>query len=138
MTGDQYQTLLGELRRSAEETRHYVDESIQRSAEETRRYVDRSAEETRKYVDSSAEETRRLFGVIAEELRGQIQLVAEGVSFCGPRSEAVRQEAAAEDAEIRSQLRTAFGQLDRRVTGLEGSVEDLSTRVGRLEAPGAR
>jgi polyhydroxyalkanoate synthesis regulator phasin len=157
MTRTQYQTLLGAIQRSAEETRLYVDRSVQRSAEETRRYVDesvrrsaeetrryvdesvqRSAEETRRYVDHSAEETRRHLGISIEDLRSQIQLVAEGVSSLDTRLENARQEAAAEAAETRAQMKIYFGHLDRRVTALEGSVADLNVRFDRFEASGAR
>src|SRR5262249_41248641 len=67
----------------------------------------------------TADEIKRHFGVVADGLRSRIQLVAEGLSaFHGESkrdSEAHRREMRTEFDEVKSMIRFAHAELDRRV-----------------------
>jgi uncharacterized protein YceH (UPF0502 family) len=89
-------------------------------------------------IDRSGEETRRHFDVVAESLHGDLRLLAEGIGGLSERvtSEfaSVRTEIAAEFGEVRAMIKFSYSDLDRRLTGLETTVETLQQRVARIES----
>ena len=111
MTETQFQRLLDELAQ--------VNRRIENSeASLLQRLSDELAQVNRR-IDEANVETRRHFGVVAEGLRQDIGQVAEGVMSLEERFEAARRENAAEHTLIRTEIRLAFGNLDRRVSALE-------------------
>lgn len=85
----------------------------------------------------TVEEIKRHFGVVVEDVRGEIRAVAEGVATLTDEMHrefsAVRAETAREFEETRALIRLSYGELDRRVKGLETEVADLRTRLERVE-----
>ena len=85
----------------------------------------------------TVEEIKRHFGVVVEDVRGEVQAVAEGLETLRDEMHrefsSVRSETAREFEETRALIRLSYGELDRRVTGLETEVADLRTRLERVE-----
>ena len=81
--------------------------------------VNRRIDETNGRIEEANAETRRHFDVVVEGLEHKIELVAQGVMSLDERFEAARRENAAEHMLIRTEIRLAFGNLDRRVSALE-------------------
>ena len=82
----------------------------------------------------TVEEIKRHFGVVAEDLRSEIRAVAEGQQDVRRELEVFRADVAREFEETRGLIRLSYGELDRRVRGLESEVADLRTRLDRVEA----
>jgi hypothetical protein len=82
----------------------------------------------------SVEEIKRHFGLVAEDLRGDIRLVAEGQQGLRRELDTFRGDVTREFDETRALIRLSYGELDRRVRGLESEVADLRTRLERVEA----
>ena len=80
----------------------------------------------------TVDEIKRHFGVVAEELRSDIRAVAEGQSEMRREMDAFRADVAREFEETRALLRLSYGELDRRVTGLETEVADPRARLERV------
>ena len=84
----------------------------------------------------TVDEIKRHFGVVAEGVRGDVRAVAEGLGALRDEMRrefaAVRSEAAREFEETRSLIRLSYGELDRRVTGLETEVADPRARLERV------
>jgi hypothetical protein len=80
----------------------------------------------------TVDEIKRHFGVVAEELRSDIRAVAKGQSEMRREMDAFRAELAREFEETRALLRLSYGELDRRVTGLETEVADPRARLERV------
>ena len=70
----------------------------------------------------TAEEIKRHFNVVAESLRSEIRTVAEGLDGFQERVSVAFQGVHEEFNEVRSLIRLAFGELDRRVRTLENNV----------------
>ncbi len=81
-----------------------------------------------------ADDIKRHFSVVAEGLRSEIRAVAEGVAGTNERLDRFQSQMAEETSEIKAMIRISFGQLDHRITTLEGSVSNLRARLERLEA----
>ena len=81
----------------------------------------------------TVEEIKRHFGVVADDLRGDIRALAEGQSEIRREMDVFRAEVSREFEETRSLVRLSYGELDRRVTGLETEVTDPRTRLERVE-----
>ena len=81
----------------------------------------------------TVDEVKRHFGIVAEDLRSDIRAVAEGQQNLRRDVESFRVDVAREFDETRALIRLSYGELDRRVRGLEGEVTELRTRVERLE-----
>ena len=86
----------------------------------------------------TAEEIKRHFGVVAEGLRSEIRAVAEGLEATNDRIERAETRVLYELGEMKSMMRLSFGEIDRRITGLEGDVADLRARLERLESSAGR
>jgi uncharacterized protein YceH (UPF0502 family) len=105
-------------------------------------------------MNSNTEDIKRYFNVVAESLRSEIRLLAEGQGatndrldlferrFDGLDGRLDRFEAAvaaefkavrADMSEMKAMIRLSFGQLDSRLTSLEGDVQSLRSRLDRLE-----
>jgi uncharacterized protein YceH (UPF0502 family) len=82
----------------------------------------------------TVEEIKRHFGVVAEDLRDEIRAVAEGQQDLRRELDGFRGEVTREFEETRALIRLSYGELDRRVRGLESEVADLRTRLERVEA----
>lgn len=99
-------------------------------------------------AEDRADEIMRHFDVVAERLEGQIRQVAEGVVLNGERLdrmglslekleqhvERLETDVRSEFSEAKSMIKLSFAELDRRLSTLEHAVEDLTLRVGHLEA----
>ena len=81
----------------------------------------------------TVEEIKRHFGVVADDLRGDIRALAEGQSEIRREMDVFRAEVSREFEETRSLICLSYGELDRRVTGLETEVTDPRTRLERVE-----
>jgi hypothetical protein len=80
----------------------------------------------------TVDEIKRHFGVVAEELRSDSRAVAEGQSEMRREMDALRADLAREFEETRALIRLSYGELDRRVTGLETEVADPRARLERV------
>ena len=90
--------------------------------------------------DAGTEEIKRHFNVVAEGLRSEIRLLAEAQGATVERLDRFGERVAAEfkrvhedSAETRAMIRLSFGELDRRITALEGDLSALRARLDRLE-----
>lgn len=121
-----------------------VLEEVARTAGETRRHFDVATERLRAEYETTATrldgqviETRRHFDVVAESLRADIRLLAEGLGGLSERVTAefasFRAEVTSEFGEVRAMIKFSYSDLDRRLTGLETTVETLQQRVARIE-----
>ena len=85
----------------------------------------------------TVEEIKRHFGIVVEDVRGEVRGVAEGVQALREEMhrelKGFRSDVAQEFEETRSLIRLSYGELDRRVKGLETEVADLRTRLERVE-----
>jgi len=80
--------------------------------------VDRRFEQ----VDQRLDETRREFHVVEEGLRGEIRLLAEAFSLrCDRLETTLRDEIVRSHDDLAALIRSAYIDLDRRVTALERS-----------------
>jgi hypothetical protein len=82
-------------------------------------------------------EIKRLFGVVTEDLRSEIRAVAEGQVALRDELKRdlleFRQEVRTEFDEVKAMIRFSYAELDRRVRSLESDVNDLRSRLERLE-----
>ena len=83
-------------------------------------------------------ETRRHFDVSNEAMRHEIRLLAEGLASLGER---VSREIGRLDekmdqgfANTQAMIRFSHAELDKRVRTMEGELNELRSRVDRLEA----
>ena len=83
--------------------------------------------------DQTVEEIKRHFGIVAEGVRGDIRALAEGQLEIRREMGVFRADVSREFEETRALIRLSYGELDRRVKGLETEVADLRTRLERLE-----
>ncbi len=67
----------------------------------------------------TVEEIKRHFGVVAEDLRSDSRALAEGQAEIRREMDAFRADVTQEFEETRSLIRLSYGELDRRVKGLE-------------------
>jgi predicted nucleic acid-binding Zn-ribbon protein len=81
----------------------------------------------------SVEEIKRHFSVVSEGLRSEIRAVAEGLEATNDRIDRVESRLLHELGEMKSMMRLSFGEIDRRISGLEGEVATLRHRLDRLE-----
>jgi chromosome segregation ATPase len=123
-------------------------------ADDVKRYFDEKSAETQRHFDVVAE---RLEGQIRQVAEG-VDLNAErldrveqtldhmdqrfdrfeqevGAEFAGVKTQLDRfeHEVRSEFAEVKSMIKLSFAELDRRITTLETTVQDLTTRLERLE-----
>jgi len=105
-------------------------------------------DDVKRLIQESAAGTRQHFDVVAEGLQRQIQLVAEGVSSNGERTERLatrldqledgmhRMENGMhrEFEEVRSMIRLSYTELDHRLRSLEQTVGALQARMDRIES----
>jgi hypothetical protein len=123
------QAVLDEVARAAGETRRHFDVVTERLRGEY--------ETTATRLDGQALETRRHFDVVAEDLRSDLRLLAEGLGGLSERVNSefasFRAEVASEFSEVRAMIKFSYSDLDRRLTGLETTVETLQQRVTRIE-----
>ena len=113
-------------------------------------------------IKQDNEQTRRHFDVVAESLESQIRVIAEGhgvlvekIDGLGTRMDHLETKVDALDSrmdhletkldgfivetrtnfdEVRAAIKFSYAELDRRVAHLESFVQDLSTRVQRIES----
>ena len=78
-------------------------------------------------------EIKRHFSVVAEGLRSEIRAVAEGQEATNEKIDRVESRVLHEVGEVKSMMRLSFGEIDRRISGLEGEVATLRHRLDRLE-----
>ncbi len=113
--------------------------------DELKRLLTQQTEEIRAHFDRAIEESRRHFDVSAEGLRQEIQVVTEAVTGVDRKveSEAGRLDEKLERgfAETQAMIKFSHVELDRRVSSLEErqevlerSIQDLQTRIDRLES----
>ena len=81
----------------------------------------------------TVEEIKRHFGMVAEDLRSDNRALAEGQVEIRREVGALRTDVAQDFEETRALIRLSYGELDRRVKGLETEVADLRTRLERVE-----
>ena len=87
------------------------------------------------HMDREAvEEIKRHFGVVAEQVRSDVRAVAEAQQDLRRQVSEIRSELVRESEETRALIRLSYGEIDRRVRGLEEVLGDLRVRVERLEA----
>jgi hypothetical protein len=93
------------------------------------------------------EEIKRHFDVVAEGLRSDIRTVGEGVAMNTERLDRLdgdfrafrdemygfRDETRQNFSELRSMIKLSYAELDRRISTLEASYDDLATRLTRVE-----
>ncbi|HVT05449.1 MAG TPA: hypothetical protein VHL58_18975 [Thermoanaerobaculia bacterium] len=98
-------------------------------------------DDVKRWIQDSAAETRQHFDVVAEGLLRQVQLVAEGVSSNGERTERLASRLDRfedgihhEFEEVRSMIRLSYTELDRRLRSLEETVGALQSRMDRIES----
>lgn len=82
----------------------------------------------------TVEEIKRHFSVVAESLRSEIRAVAEGQGATNERIDRLESRILHEIGEVKSIVRLSFGEIDRRISGLEDEVANLRQRLDRLEA----
>ena len=120
------------------------------------------AEKLLNAIKEDNEQTRRHFDVVAESLKSEIRVIAEGhgvlvekIDGLGTRMDHLETKVDALDSrmdhletkldgfivetrtnfdEVRAAIKFSYAELDRRVAHLESFVQDLSTRVQRIEA----
>jgi hypothetical protein len=118
MEDGQFERLLAEIA----ESRRQTEEGFAAG----RRYTDEVAERLRQEMRQLAADTRREFHVVAESFRSTTQLLAEGFAMVDAKVDRLgvelRAEIKSEGAAIRSLLKLAYSDLDRRVTRLEGGL----------------
>ena len=85
-------------------------------------------------TEDRADEIMRHLDVVAERLEGQIRQVAEGVVVLSDKLDRSTAELRHEIGEVKSMIKLSYAELDRRLSTLEHTVEDLTLRVGHLEA----
>ena len=85
-------------------------------------------------AEDRADEIIRHFDVVAERLDGQIRRVAEGVVVLSEKLDRTTANRRHEIGEVKSMIKLSSIELDRRLSTLEHPVEDLTLRVGHLEA----
>jgi chromosome segregation ATPase len=102
--------------------------------EQVLHHFDAKAVETQRHFDEKAAETQHHFDIVTEELHSQIQTVAEGVLAVGQRLERHAEAMRAEFAEVRAMIKFSYSELDRRLTTVEATVNDLTARLERLES----
>lgn len=81
----------------------------------------------------SIDEIKRHFGVVAEDLRSAVAAVAEGHRETQERITRLEGKIDNQFEETRALLRLSYGELDRRVRGLESDLADLRARLERVE-----
>ena len=122
--------------------------AIKQENEQTRRHFDDKAAEMGRHFDEKADETQRHFDVVAESLESQIRVIAEGhgvlvekIDGLGTRMDHLETkldgfivETRTNFDEVRAAIKFSYAELDRRVAHLESFVQDLSTRVQRIES----
>jgi chromosome segregation ATPase len=81
----------------------------------------------------TVEELKRHFGLVAEQVRSDVRAVAEGQQDLRRQVSEIRVDLVRESEETRALIRLSYGEIDRRVRGLEGELADLRARVERLE-----
>ncbi|MEO8035482.1 MAG: hypothetical protein ABI837_13685 [Acidobacteriota bacterium] len=98
-------------------------------------------EDLKQVIEATAAESRRHFDVVAEGMKQQFQLVAEGVSSIGERTDrltgrfdSLEEGMHREFEEVRSMIRLSYTELDRRLRSLEETVGTLQARMNRLES----
>ena len=106
-----------------DELRAEYDEKLARSRDEVRT-------ELRGEIATMGDQLRaemRQLGVVTEGLRSDVQMVAEGLAMLSERVDANQREMIAGFAALRTELtsllRSSYGDLDRRVTRLEETVQ---------------
>src|ERR1043165_2325660 len=104
--------------------------------EETRRYVDGSLETMRQENATAHDETRRQFGIAREAMKHETQLLAEAVDIrfkaVDERFDRVEDSILRSAAETQAMIKFSHADLHRRMSALEDSVADLQARVERL------
>ena len=99
-------------------------------------------------IKQDNEQTRRHFDVVAESLESQIRVIAEGhgvlvekIDGLGTRIDRLETqvenfalETRTNFDEVRAAIKFSYAELDRRVAHLESFVQDLSTRMQRIES----
>lgn len=96
-----------------------VDQRFDRLETGTTERFDRLETATGERFDLLETEIRQAH-VRIESLEGVVQQVAEGVSGVDERLERFRVEVRREFKEVRGQIRLSYGQLDQRITALDG------------------
>jgi chromosome segregation ATPase len=94
---------------------------------------DRRFEEAESRFDRLESEIRHAH-VAIEDLRGQIRLVADGVAMVDGKMDRLADDTARRFDEQQSLIRLSYGQLERRLSDLEGQVVKLDRRVYVLES----
>ena len=98
-------------------------------------------DDLKRLIEESAARSRQHFDVVAEDLKHHVQLVAEGVSSQGERTDRIASRIdRLEDGlhrefeEVRSMIRLSYTELDRRLRSLEEMVSALQARMDRVES----
>ena len=114
---------------------------IKEENERTRRHFDDKAAEMGRHFDEKAAETQRHFDVVGESLESQIRVIAEvqgvlveKIDRLATKMDAFIVETRTNFDEVRAAIKFSYAELDRRVAHLESFVQDLSTRMQRIEA----
>ncbi len=82
----------------------------------------------------TAEEIKRHFNVVAESLRSDFRALADGLQGTNERIDRVESRVLYEIGEVKAMMRLSFGEIDRRISSLEGEVSSLRLRLDRLES----
>ena len=131
------ETLAKLIKEENEQTRRHFDDK----AAEMGRHFDEKAAETQHHFDEKAAESRRHFDVVAESLESQIRVIAEGHGVLVEKIDRLETkldgfivETRTNFEEVRASIKFSYAELDWRVAHLESFVQDLSTRMQRIEA----
>ena len=129
-----FQAIEGRFRENAQQLQDFREETLNRfdrvetrlqRAEDAIRSNQEGIESNRKAIEANskaiaANETAiRHTDIKVEALRDEIRLVADGVATVDQKLEAFRVEVAKEFEQVRAENRTAYTNLNRRVTRLE-------------------
>jgi len=91
--------------------------------------------ETRRLFDAKAEEMKRHFDVTREDVERRFDSLAEAVQMLDEKMERRFTDVDSSIAETQAMIKFSHRELDRRISVLEETVDDLQSRVQRLEKP---
>lgn len=84
-------------------------------------------------VDQSKEGIMNQFHIISENVISQVKLVAEGVMNLDEKFIREINSLHKENQEIMAMTKFSYAELDRRISTLEGEIEELKRRVDQIE-----
>jgi len=99
--------------------------------------IDRRVNNLEQKSDQFKEEIIHRFHLISEDVISQVRLVAEGVMNLDEKFTReitdFRKESAHTHQEMMAMIKFSYAELDRRVSTLEGEVQELKRRVDQIE-----